>query len=176
MANNGGEGVVRPYGHPPILNERILSSMSRRSIVAYPWHDLEIVGAPVFNYVVEIGKGSKVKYELDKTSGFIKVSVYPHNYGFILQTLCEGSDLMDVLLLMQEPVLPGSFLRACAIGLMPTLDQGKKDDKIISVCADELEFRYYIDIKELPPHCLARIRRFFEDYIQSICLYQSYFQ
>ncbi|KAG9453637.1 hypothetical protein H6P81_006541 [Aristolochia fimbriata] len=157
----------------PCLNERILSSLTRRAVAAHPWHDLEIgPGAPkIFNCVVEIGKGSKVKYELDKKSGLIKVDrvlyssvVYPHNYGFIPRTLCEDSDPMDVLVLMQEPVLPGCFLRAKAIGLMPMIDQGEKDDKIIAVCADDPEYRHYTDIKELPPHRLAEIRRFFEDY------------
>ncbi|XP_035831622.1 soluble inorganic pyrophosphatase 1 isoform X3 [Helianthus annuus] len=132
MNNHEGQGSTRVA-----LNERILSSMSRRSVAAHPWHDLEIgPGAPsVFNCVVEIGKGSKVKYELDKASGLIK-----------------------------EPVLPGTFLRARAIGLMPMIDQGEGDDKIIAVCADDPEFRHYTDIKELPPHRLAEIRRFFEDY------------
>ncbi|KAF2619754.1 hypothetical protein F2Q68_00041471 [Brassica cretica] len=121
----------------PLLNERILSSMTHRSVAAHPWHDLEIgPEAPIiFNCVVEIGKGSKVKYELDKTTGLIK-----------------------------EPVIPGCFLRAKAIGLMPMIDQGEKDDKIIAVCADDPEYRHYNDIKELPPHRLAEIRRFFEDY------------
>lgn len=155
------------------LNERILASMSRRTVAAHPWHDLEIgPGAPeIFNCVVEIGKGSKVKYELDKNSGLIKVDrvlyssvVYPHNYGFIPRTLCEDSDPLDVLVLMQEPVLPGTYLRARAIGLMPMIDQGEKDDKIIAVCADDPEFRHHKDIKDLPPHRLAEIRRFFEEY------------
>ncbi|KAH0928625.1 LOW QUALITY PROTEIN: hypothetical protein HID58_014352 [Brassica napus] len=157
----------------PPLNERILSSLTHRSVAAHPWHDLEIgPEAPViFNCVVEIGKGSKVKYELDKTTGLIKVDrilyssvVYPHNYGFIPRTLCEDNDPIDVLVIMQEPVIPGCFLRAKAIGLMPMIDQGEKDDKIIAVCADDPEYRHYNDIKELPPHRLAEIRRFFEDY------------
>ncbi|KOM35262.1 hypothetical protein LR48_Vigan02g141200 [Vigna angularis] len=158
--------------HPP-LNERILSSLTRRTVAAHPWHDLEIgPEAPkIFNCVVEIGKGSKVKYELDKKTGLIKVDrilyssvVYPHNYGFIPRTICEDSDPMDVLVIMQEPVLPGCFLRAKAIGLMPMIDQGEKDDKIIAVCADDPEYRHYNDIKDLPPHRLAEIRRFFEDF------------
>ena len=79
----------------PALNERILSSISRRSVAAHPWHDLEIgPDAPtIFNCVIEIPKGSKVKYELDKKTGLIKVdrvlyssTVYPHNYGFITTT------------------------------------------------------------------------------------------
>jgi inorganic pyrophosphatase len=123
---------VEPKRRAPRLNERILSSLSRRSVAAHPWHDLEIgPEAPaVFNVVVEITKGSKVKYELDKKTGLIKVDrilyssvVYPHNYGFIPRSLCEDNDPMDVLVLMQEPVLPGAFLRARAIGLMPMIDQ-----------------------------------------------------
>ncbi|XP_022859880.1 soluble inorganic pyrophosphatase 2-like isoform X2 [Olea europaea var. sylvestris] len=132
---------------------------------------LLLIHGMTWKLVVEIGKGSKVKYELDKTSGLIKVNrvlyssvVYPHNYGFIPRTICEDSDPMDVLILMQEPVLSGTYLRARAIGLMPMIDQGERDDKIIAVCADDPEFRHYKDIKELPPHRLAEIRRFFEDY------------
>ncbi|GAY45022.1 hypothetical protein CUMW_086310 [Citrus unshiu] len=164
---DGSEAVEAPQGSVPRLNERILSSMSRRSVAAHPWHDLEIgPGAPtIFNVVVEISKGSKVKYELDKKTGLIKVDrilyssvVYPHNYGFIPRTLCEDNDPMDVLILMQEPVLPGCFLRAKAIGLMPMIDQGEKDDKIIAVCADDPEYKHYNDIKELPPHRLSEIR------------------
>ncbi|TYI14812.1 hypothetical protein ES332_A08G146700v1 [Gossypium tomentosum] len=121
----------------PRLNERILSAMSKRSVAAHPWHDLDIGSeAPtVFNCVVEISKGSKVKYELDKKTGMIK-----------------------------EPVLPGCFLRARALGLMPMIDQGEKDDKIIAVCADDPEYKHFTDIKYLPPHRLTEIRRFFEDY------------
>ncbi|KAG0483550.1 hypothetical protein HPP92_011634 [Vanilla planifolia] len=97
----------------PHLNERILSSLSRRSVAAHPWHDLEIgPGAPaVFNVVVEITKR-----------------------------------------------------KARAIGLMPMIDQGEKDDKIIAVCADDPEYHHYNDLKELSPHRLNEIRRFFEDY------------
>ncbi|KAD0014295.1 hypothetical protein E3N88_44924 [Mikania micrantha] len=160
------------HSHPP-LNERILSSMKRRSAASHPWHDLEIgPGAPtIFNCVIEISKGSKVKYELDKKTGLIKVDrvlyssvVYPHNYGFVPRTLCEDNDPLDVLVIMQEPILPGCFLRAKAIGVMPMIDQGEKDDKIIAVCADDPEYRHYNDIKELPPHRMAEIRRFFEDF------------
>ncbi|KAJ1691555.1 hypothetical protein LUZ63_015710 [Rhynchospora breviuscula] len=162
-----------PSRKVPQLNQRILSSLSRRSVAAHPWHDLEIgPGAPaIFNVVVEITKGSKVKYELDKKTGLIMVDrvlyssvVYPHNYGFIPRTLCEDGDPMDVLVLMQEPVIPGCFLRAKPIGLMPMIDQGEKDDKIIAVCADDPEFRHINNLSELSPHRLNEIRRFFEDY------------
>ncbi|KAL8138310.1 hypothetical protein V2J09_004311 [Rumex salicifolius] len=146
---------------PVRLNERILSSMSRRSVAAHPWHDLETgPEAPkICNCVIEITKGSKVKYELDKKTGLIMVDrilyssvVYPHNYGFIPRSLCDDNDPMD------EPVVPGCFLRVKPIGLMPMIDQGEIDDKIIAVCADDPEYKFYNDIKELPPHRLAEIR------------------
>ncbi|KAJ3693735.1 hypothetical protein LUZ60_009215 [Juncus effusus] len=157
----------------PKLNERILSSLNKRSVAAHPWHDLEIgrEAPDIFNVVVEISKGSKVKYELDKKTGLIKVDrvlyssvVYPHNYGFIPRTLCEDGDPMDVLVLMQEHIIPGAFLRAKPIGLMPMIDQGENDDKIIAVCADDPEFRHISSLGELSPHRLAEIRRFFEEY------------
>ncbi|KAL9257088.1 Soluble inorganic pyrophosphatase 4-like protein [Drosera capensis] len=133
--------------------------------------------------------GFKLREIMQVDSVLYSSVVYPHNYGFIPQTLCEDNDPMDVLVLMQEPVFPGCFLRAKAIGLMPMIDQvlltlsfkipnarfvfqldlisastGRKNDKIIAVCADDPEYRDYNDIKELPPHRLAEIRRFFEDY------------
>ncbi|KAL5165081.1 Soluble inorganic pyrophosphatase 1 [Glycine soja] len=147
MSDNGEEAREnRPVPH---LNERILSSLSKRSVAAHPWHDLETgPEAPqIFNcffgkgvfllvqwlQVVEITKGSKVKYELDKKTRLIKVDrvlyssiVYPHNYGFIPRTLCEDNDPINVLVLMQESVLPGCFLRARAIGLMPVIDGERK--------------------------------------------------
>ncbi|CAJ2646284.1 soluble inorganic pyrophosphatase-like protein [Trifolium pratense] len=147
--------------------------MAGQTNTAHPWHDLEIgeEDPSVFNCVIEIGQGSEVKYELDKKSGLTKVDrilyssvVYPHNYGFIPRTLCEDQDPLDVLVLMQEPVIPGCLLRARAIGLMPMIDQGEKDDKIIAVCADDPEYQHYTDIKQLPPQRLSEIKRFFEDY------------
>jgi len=121
--------------------------------------------------VIEIPRGSKVKYELDKITGLLHVDrvlyssvVYPHNYGFIPRTYCEDHDPLDILVLMQEPVVPFSFLRAKPIGVMRMMDQGEQDDKVIAVHADDPEFRDYNDISDLPQHRLAEIRRFFEDY------------
>lgn len=83
---------------------------SSKSAASHPWHDLDIgEEAPqLFNAVIEIPRGSKVKYELDKSTGLLYVDrilyssvVYPHNYGFIPQTLCEDNDPLDVLVLMQ---------------------------------------------------------------------------
>lgn len=85
--------------------------------------------------------------------------VYPHNYGFIPKTLCEDHDPIDVLVLMQEPVQPMSFLRIKPIGVMGMLDQGEQDDKVIAVHYDDPEYKNFNDISELPPHRLAEIKR-----------------
>ncbi|KAG2484876.1 hypothetical protein HYH03_016360 [Edaphochlamys debaryana] len=144
-----------------------------RGSASHPWHDLHPGNdAPnVVACVIEIPRGSKVKYELDKDTGLCFVDrilyssvVYPHNYGFVPKTLCEDGDPLDVLVLMQEPVVPMCFLRAKPIGVMQMLDQGERDDKLIAVHADDPEFKGFTDISQLPPHRLAEIKRFFEDY------------
>lgn len=146
---------------------------SYRSHASHPWHDLDVgEDAPnVFNAIIEIPRGSKVKYELDKATGMLYIDrvlyssvVYPHNYGFIPRTYCEDNDPLDVLVLMQESVVPMSFLRAKPIGVLQMIDQGEKDDKIIAVHADDPEYKHFTCISELPKHRLLEIRRFFEDY------------
>ncbi len=138
-----------------------------------PWHDVSYGNdAPeIVTALVEIPKGSKIKYEIDKVSGLLKVdrvlysSVhYPANYGFIPQTYCGDHDPLDILVLGQEVVVPLALMRARPIGVMKMVDQGEDDDKIIAVHADDPEFAHYRDISELPPHRLAEIHRFFEDY------------
>ena len=138
-----------------------------------PWHDVDIGSdAPKqFPVIIEVPKGSKVKYELDKDSGLIRVdrilfsSVhYPANYGFIPQTYCDDHDPLDVLVLGQESIVPLAIMYARPIGVMKMVDQGEADDKIIAVHVHDPEFSYYKSIKDLPPHRIAEIRRFFEDY------------
>lgn len=139
----------------------------------HPWFDMEIGdGAPQeFNAVIEIPRGSKYKYELEKTCGLIKVdrvlysSVhYPANYGFVPRTYCDDDDPLDVLVLGQESVYPLTVLRAKAIGVMHMVDEREVDDKIIAVHADDPEYMHYRDISELPDHKLRELKRFFEDY------------
>lgn len=139
----------------------------------HPWHDVELGDeAPkILNAVIEVPRGSKNKYELDKKSGLIKVdrvlfsSVhYPANYGFFPQTLGDDHDPLDVLVLGQEPTVPLSIVRAKPIGLMKMIDQGEGDDKVIAVHADDPEYSHYENLTELPPHRLAEVKRFFEDY------------
>jgi inorganic pyrophosphatase len=130
--------------------------------MSHPWHDVHIgPQAPEeFQAVIEIPKGSKVKYELDKETGLLRVDrilsssvIYPASYGFIPQTLGDDHDPLDVLVLMQEPVVPLSILRVRPIGMMTMLDQGENDEKIVSIHLDDPEYREYTEV-----------RRFFEDY------------
>ncbi len=139
----------------------------------HPWHEVEVGDNPpeILNAVIEIPKGSKAKYELDKKSGLLKLdrilfsSVhYPANYGFIPQTLCEDHDPLDILVLGQEPVTPLCILRAKPIGVMKMVDQGEADDKIIAVHMDDPEYAHYKSMEELPPHRMKEVRRFFEEY------------
>jgi inorganic pyrophosphatase len=139
----------------------------------HAWHQVEIgEQAPqIVNAIIEIPKGSKAKYELDKKSGLIKMdrilfsSVhYPSNYGFIPQTYCEDHDPLDILVLGQETAVPLCIMRAKPIGVMKMLDQGEADDKIIAVHADDPEYANIHSLKDLAPHRMLEIQRFFEDY------------
>ncbi|MGH1469383.1 MAG: inorganic diphosphatase [Bdellovibrionales bacterium] len=137
------------------------------------WHDVSL-GDDVpdnFSAIIEVPKGSKNKYELDKETGLIRVDrvlfssvQYPANYGFIPKTYCEDNDPLDVLVLGQEPVFPLSIMTARPIGLMKMIDDGEADDKIIAVHTHDPEYAHYQSITELPPHRMAEVQRFFEDY------------
>ena len=139
----------------------------------HPWHQVKHYSQfpDIIPAIIEVPKGSQVKYELDKASGLLKVDRilysavhYPANYGFIPQSYCDDNDPLDILVLGQEPVLPLSILRAKPIGVMKMFDQGEMDDKIIAVHMDDPEYAHYKTIDELPPHCLKTLRRLFEDY------------
>ena len=139
----------------------------------HPWHDVPLPDDPAawFPAYIEIPKGSKVKYELDKATGLLMVNrvlysavVYPANYGFIPRTYCPDGDPLDVLVLGQEEVAPGVLLRARAIGVMPMRDEKGQDDKIIAVHQDDPEYVSYRDIRDLPQHRLRELQRFFLDY------------
>jgi inorganic pyrophosphatase len=142
--------------------------------MAHPWHDLPNDPERAdrsMNVVIEIPRGSKVKYELDKPTGMLKVDrvlysavFYPANYGFLPRTYCEDGDPLDVLVLGHESFVPLSILSARPIGVLRMRDQGKADDKIIAVHVDDPAVSGYRDIGELQPHTMAEIRRFFLDY------------
>lgn len=143
--------------------------------MAHPWHDIPC-DEPIdehFAAFIEIPMGSKVKYELDKDTGLLRVDRilfsavhYPANYGFIPRTYCDDGDPLDVLVLCQEPVVPMSIMRARAIGLMQMRDEKGLDDKVIAVHIDDPAYRDYSHIREVPQHMLLELRRFFEDYKQ----------
>jgi len=143
--------------------------------MVHAWHDVS-PGNELprdFQAVIEIPLGSNVKYELDKATGLLKVDriihsavFYPANYGFIPQTYAEDNDPLDVLVLCQEPVQPLALIKARAIGLMTMIDSGASDDKVIAVATNDPEFSDYLEARDLPPHRLLVLRRFFQDYKQ----------
>lgn len=155
------------------VSDHTISAQPKADYMTHPWHDLPVgLNAPhEFTGVVEIPKGGKVKYELDKPSGLLRVDrvlyssvAYPANYGFIPQTLGDDDDPLDILALMQEPVLPLAALRLRPIGMMTMLDQGQRDEKIICVHLDDPEYNGFTHIDQLQPHRMAELRRFFQDY------------
>ena len=141
----------------------------------HPWHDLDPGNkAPEeFDVVVEIPLGSNVKYELDKTTGILRMDrvlysavYYPANYGFIPRTVAEDSDPLDALVLCREPVAPLTIVHARAIGAVTMVDSGLNDHKIIAVATVDPAYNHYRQARELPPYQLAMVKRFFQDYKQ----------
>ncbi|MBK9263361.1 MAG: inorganic diphosphatase [Polyangiaceae bacterium] len=140
----------------------------------HPLHDIHVAATSIAEFVpavIEIPRGSKLKYELDKRTGLLMLdrvlysSVhYPANYGFIPQTHAGDGDPLDILVLMQEPVHPLTIVRARPIGGFCMRDDKGVDDKIISVAIDDPAYAHYNDSGELPPHVLVELRRFFQDY------------
>jgi len=123
------------------------------------------------NAFIECPMRSKMKYELDKRDGILHVSRtlhsavhYPSNYGFIPQTYCRDHDPLDILVLAQEPVIPGCLMTARPIGILPMHDSGQEDFKVIAIHVNDPIFSGYNDISQLPPHTLREIRHFFEIY------------
>src|SRR6187399_1130518 len=140
----------------------------------HPWHDSYIdnsMAGSVFPVVIEIPKGSKNKYELDKETGLLRLDRvlysavhYPADYGFIPRTFCDDGDPLDALVLSQEPVNPLTIVEARAIGVMRMRDEKGIDDKIVAVSVRDPAYEHYRDKAELPGHVLRQVRRFFEDY------------
>jgi inorganic pyrophosphatase len=141
--------------------------------MTHAWHDIPL-GEKIeesFTAIIEIPKGSKVKYELDKESGMLKVDRvlfsavhYPANYGFLPRTYCDDGDPLDVLVLCQEAVVPMCTMRARAIGMFRMRDDKGGDDKIVAVHADDPAYNEYTHIEQLPHHVVLELRRFFLDY------------
>ncbi|NML38265.1 inorganic diphosphatase [Chitinophaga sp. G-6-1-13] len=138
-----------------------------------PWHSVS-PGSQVphiVNAIIEIPKGCRAKYELDKESGLLKLDrvlyssvYYPANYGFIPQSYCDDHDPLDILVLSQVECVPMCIVEAKVIGVMQMVDGGEADDKIIAVAANDMSVNHINDISELPPHFIDEMRHFFEEY------------
>lgn len=137
------------------------------------WHDMgrERVNAEDFVAVIEISKGGKNKYELDKKTGLLRLdrvlytsTHYPANYGFIPLTYAEDNDPLDVLVLCSESIQPMTLVDCYPIGVLKMIDEGFLDEKIIAVCKTDPYYNSYHDITELPQHLFAEIKHFYEVY------------
>lgn len=140
-----------------------------------PWHNVSIGDdvPSVVQAIIEIPKGSRAKYELDKTTGMLRLDrvlfssvFYPANYGFIPQTLGEDHDPLDILVLSQVDIRPLCIVRAKIVGVMRMIDQGEADDKIIAVATDDMSVGSINDISDLGEHFHSELRQFFEQYKQ----------
>lgn len=141
--------------------------------VLHPWHGVSPgESAPrIVNAVIEIPKGSRAKYEIDKASGLLRLDrviyssfMYPINYGFIPQTLGDDKDPLDILVLSSISVQPLCLMEARILGVMQMVDHGDADDKIIAVATNDPSVNYMNNIEELPQHFFNELRNFFEEY------------
>jgi inorganic pyrophosphatase len=137
------------------------------------WHDIAPSRITDTDYmsVVEISKGSKCKYELDKETGLIKLdrvlytsTHYPANYGFIPRTWAEDLDPLDTLILCSEPLVPLTLVRCYPIGVITMVDSGMADEKIISIPFGDPMYNCYRDISALPQHIFDEMVHFFRVY------------
>ena len=134
-------------------------------------HDIEPGTADKINTIIEINKGSKNKYEIDKKTGIIALDRvahtsqdFPFDYGFIPQTLWHDGDAMDVVLLTTYPLFPGILVRVRPVAIMSMVDSGDADDKIIAVPVDDPRWDDVEDLKDLNPHTLREIEHFYSTY------------
>ncbi len=137
------------------------------------WHDInpKRVTPTRFIAVVEIEKGSKKKYELDKETGLIILdrilhtsTHYPANYGFIPRTYADDLDPLDVLILCSESLLPLTLVECYPIGVISMIDNGRNDEKIIAIPVEDPTFNTYTDISDLPKHIFDEMSHFFSVY------------
>lgn len=142
-------------------------------MVQHPWHEVSPGKNPpeFVNGIIEIPKGSRAKYEIDKESGLIKLDrviyasmYYPLNYGFIPQTLGEDHDPLDIVVLTQVAVVPRCLIPSKVIGVMRMVDRGEADDKIIAVAEQDASVSHIHEIEELPEYFKVELKHFFENY------------
>lgn len=139
----------------------------------HPWHDLAPGKHPPeeVTAVIEIPSGSRNKYELDKSSGLLRLDRvlysavhYPGDYGFIPRTLAEDNDPCDILVLLNEPTFPGCQIDCRPIGVLEMLDRGEPDHKILAVPSHDPYYHEYFDIADIPQHYLKEVEHFFHIY------------
>lgn len=139
------------------------------------WHDIESsrIKPEEFIAVVEISKGSKQKYEMDKKTGLLRLdrilytsTHYPANYGFIPHTLAADNDPLDVLILCSESLIPMSLVKCYPIGVIVMNDSGAVDEKIIAIPETDPNYNTYKSIKDLPKHVFDEMSHFFSVYKQ----------
>ena len=137
------------------------------------WHDIEPhrISATDFIAVIEIPKGCKIKYELDKKTGFLRMdrvlhtsTHYPANYGFIPRTYADDHDPLDVLVLSSASVYPLTLMRCYPIGAIKMTDNDENDEKIIAIPFDDPNYNVYKSIDELPKHVFEEMAHFFSVY------------
>lgn len=137
------------------------------------WHDIsrDRIKSDDFYAVIEITKGGKMKYELDKETGLLVLdrvlytsTHYPANYGFIPRTLADDGDPMDVLVLSSESLLPLSLVRCYPIGVIIMNDNGSTDEKVIAIPYSDPTYNGYTSIQELPKHIFEEMQHFFRVY------------
>jgi inorganic pyrophosphatase len=142
-------------------------------MILHPWHEVSTGEKPPerVNALIEIPRGSRAKYEVDKESGLIKLDrviyasmYYPLNYGFIPQTMGEDHDPLDIVVLTQVSVVPLCLIPAKVIGVMQMVDRGEADDKIIAVAEQDPSVSNVNDIGDLPEYLRAEVTHFFENY------------
>jgi inorganic pyrophosphatase len=150
--------------------------LRRQGIIGYNknmnlWHDVEPGTKEAMNVIVEINKGSKNKYEIDKQTGLIALDRvmhtaqdYPFDYGFVPRSLWHDDDPLDVVLLTSHSLVPGVLVRARPVALMNMIDSGDADDKIIAVPAAEPRFDDVHDLGDVNPHVIKEMEHFFSTY------------
>jgi len=135
------------------------------------WHEIEPGTKDMMNVIIEIPRGSKNKYEIDKVTGLIALDRaahtaqdFPFDYGFVPQTLWDDDDALDVVLLTTFPLAPGILVRARPIALMNMIDDGDADDKIIAVPADDPRWEETQGLGDINKHTLKEIEHFYATY------------
>jgi inorganic pyrophosphatase len=143
------------------------------AMVKHPWHEASPGDNPpeFVNGIIEIPKGSRAKYEIDKDSGLIKLDrviyasmYFPLNYGFIPQTLGDDGDPLDIVVLTQVSVVPLCLIPSRVIGVMRMVDRGQADDKIIAVALQDASVSEFNEVNQLPEYLKVELKHFFENY------------